>query len=153
MGPLLLRLARTCLDAGATPVVIHHATKGAGRPTTKTTKPLDLDDLAFAGIGEFSRQWLLVNRTKPYCPGSGEHNLLMAVGGSAGHSGCWRLQIQEGMAKAGFGGRTWEVAVRDRDDALPIDLEDDGALFENPGMKGGARYHALCKRSSRNDRR
>ena len=95
VGPLLLRAARTCLDAGATPVVIHHATKSGGKQAASTAKPLELDDLMFSGIGEFARQWLLISRTAPYRPSSGEHKLIMAVGGSAGHSGCWDVRIQE----------------------------------------------------------
>jgi replicative DNA helicase len=111
VGPLLLRAARTCLDAGATPVVVHHATKSGGKQAAASAKPLELDDLMFSGIGEFARQWLLVSRTATYCMGSGEHKLLVTVGGSAGQSGCWQLDIREGTIDADFQGRDWSLKI------------------------------------------
>ena len=36
------------------------------------------------GVGEFVRQWVLVGRRTPYQPGTGAHDLLLTVGGSAG---------------------------------------------------------------------
>lgn len=66
VGPLLLGAAKACLDAGATPVFVHHATKTAGKRTaSKKAESLDLEDLAFAGIGEFARQWLLLDAGLP----------------------------------------------------------------------------------------
>lgn len=113
VGPVLSTVARTCLRAGATPVFVHHATKAT---TKQETRPMDLDDLAFAGIGEFARQWLLVNRSKPFTPGSGQHNLWMSVGGSAGHSSCWELHVDEGTGENQF----WKTTVK------PARLESPG---------------------------
>jgi replicative DNA helicase len=79
VGPLLRRVGQSCLAAGATPVYLHHTTKAAA----SKKEPLDLDDLAFAGIGEYARQWLLVSRREPFEPGAGVHNLHLSVGGSA----------------------------------------------------------------------
>lgn len=110
VGPALRQVARACLAAGATPVLLHHATKTAGK-TADGEKPLDLDGLAFAGIGEFVRQWVLLNRTEEYDVGSGRHRLLMSAGGSAGHSDCWRVDVDEGLLKADFGGRKWHVTI------------------------------------------
>lgn len=106
IGPLLLKAAKACLDAGATPLLLHHATKGAAKKTD--AEPLDLEDLAFAGVGEFARQWLLLNRRQPYQPGSGFHALNLAIGGSAGHSALWSLDINEGKASTPRG---WQVRV------------------------------------------
>jgi replicative DNA helicase len=103
MGPLLRRIGQTCLDAGTTPVLVHHT-----RKSTPKMLP-ELDDLAYAGIAEYVRQWLLVGRTLPYNPGSGDHALVMAAGGSAGHAGCWAVRVQEGNLHADFTGRRWDV--------------------------------------------
>jgi hypothetical protein len=109
MGPLLLRVAQTCLSIGCTPVLLHHF---------KITRrdPLDepqLDDLAFAGIQEFARQWVLLGRREKFVPGSGQHDLWLTVGGSAGHSGCWALHIEKGtITDSGiFTGRRWDVTL------------------------------------------
>jgi hypothetical protein len=79
IGPLLLEVAQVCLDVGCMPVLAHHTVKHSGR----SADPLDLDDLAYAGVAEFARQWLLISRRLPYQPGSGEHKLWLNVGGFA----------------------------------------------------------------------
>ena len=69
--------------------------------------------LAIAGIAEFARQWILLNRRAPFVPDSGRHELRLNVGGSAGHSGSWDVTINEGRLKSDFSGRIWEVQVDD----------------------------------------
>jgi replicative DNA helicase len=119
IGPVLADVSETCMRAGATPVLVHHSTKTAasGKKGTATT----LNDLAFAGIGEFARQWLLVNRRAPYRPGSGVHDLVLSVGGSAGHSAQWRMDIDEGVNDADTpDSRKWNVSVEpDRPEPEP----------------------------------
>src|ERR1019366_9251704 len=61
VGPVLQKMGQACLDAGATPILIHHANKGTTKTTDKVL-PMILDDLSFSGIGEYVRQWLLINR-------------------------------------------------------------------------------------------
>lgn len=110
MGPVLHDFARTCLDQGCTPILAHHAKKG--REKEDRWEPLDLDDLAFAGISEFARQWMLINRRVPYEEGTGRHELWLRVGGSVGFSGLYGLDIAEGEADPLFAGRIWDVKVR-----------------------------------------
>lgn len=111
MGPLLLNIAQTCLDVNCTPVLLHHTKKSS--ENAKNFEPLDLEDLAYAGVAEFARQWILLSRRQPYDPANspGQHKLWLVAGGSAGHSGLWGVDVDEGILDDNFGGRKWVVAV------------------------------------------
>jgi RecA-family ATPase len=117
MGSLLGRVTRVCLDAGATPILIHH-TK---RNVHSSDGILDLGDLSFSGVAEAARQWLLLNRLSAFDPSSGQHHLRIVVGGSAGNCGRWDLEIDEGVAGGDLNGRTWKVVVQ------PCDLADSAS--------------------------
>jgi hypothetical protein len=108
MGPLLMEVGQTCLTNGATPILLHHFKQSAPEPYAVP----DIGDFAFAGFQEYIRQWILMRRRERYVPGTGEHKLWLAVGGSAGHSGEWCLDIREGTASDDFGGRFWDVSVK-----------------------------------------
>jgi hypothetical protein len=107
VGPLLMKAGQACLEVGATPVFVHHMSK----TSQKTAKRPELDNLAWAGISEYARQWLLIGRREQHRAGTGEHRLLFEVGGSAGHSGSWVVDVSEGVLGTGFGGRQWKVSV------------------------------------------
>jgi replicative DNA helicase len=102
MGPLLAQVAQTCFDAGAMPVLVHHS-RGSADPVGVP----DLGQLAFSGIAEFSRQWLLLGHRSRYEPGSGIFELHLVAGGSAGHSGHWPVDIDVGVLDEGLGGTHW----------------------------------------------
>jgi hypothetical protein len=51
----------------------------------------------------------LIGRRAVYEPGSGQHKLWLNVGGSAGHSGTWGIDIDEGIDDDS--GNGWDVTV------------------------------------------
>lgn len=106
-GPLLLSVSRACLDAGATPVIVHHF-KQSG---VETGQMPQLENLAFSGIQEFARQWILIGRRAHFDPATGRHALYLKTGGSVGFGGEWGLDIDEGILRDDFTGRIWDVKL------------------------------------------
>lgn len=105
-GEVLGKLSGLCQELGVTLILVHHAKKSL----STHYEPMELADAAFSGFAEFSRQWLLLSRREKYEPGSGNHRLYLSVGGSAGHSGLWGLDIDEGI---GHDHRHWNVDLLD----------------------------------------
>ncbi len=106
MGSLLHPLAELCESTGCTVLVVHHCKR-----SSKLGDPATLDDIAWSGFAEFSAQWLLLSRRRPYDPGTGHHELWLSAGSRAGDHGLWELDVDEGVVQEPKG-RTWKPAVR-----------------------------------------
>ena len=106
-GRLLRSLGELTQRTGCTLVICHHMRKTRLNPY----EPPELDDIAWAGFQEFTRQWILINRRRQYDPTTpGYHQLWLNVGGSAGHCSLWAVTIEEGTQNDP-GGRRWDVTV------------------------------------------
>jgi hypothetical protein len=125
IGPLLLAVAKTCLAAGCTPALVHHFKLTRRDPYGEP----QLEDLAFAGIQEFSRQWILLGRRSPFDPDNpeGKHELWLSAGGSAGHSLLRAVDVYEGRLADDFTGRTWRVEVFKPTEARAVETDSRGA--------------------------
>ncbi len=110
-GPLLLSIAQACLSVGCTPFFLHHF-RVTRRGADAYAEP-QLSDLAFSGIQEFARQWILLSRRSPFDPEDpeGRHELWLSAGGSAGHSLSRAVNVFEGRLREDFDGRTWRVEI------------------------------------------
>ena len=75
-----------------------------------------MNDLSFAGLREFAAQWLLLNRQRPYEPGTGHNEMWLSAGGRAGHSGLWGVTVEEGVYQPGAE-RSWDVTVSKSEEA------------------------------------
>ena len=113
VGRYLQVIAELVSETGITPILCHHLRKGLAEPF----EPAELEDIAWAGFQEFTRQWMLLNRRSRYEPDRpGDHELWLNVGGSAGHSGQYGLNVEEGSIHDP-GGRHWQVEVLSTSDA------------------------------------
>lgn len=107
VGQYLKAIGDLAQSTGCTPILCHHLKKSINEPY----EPAELENIAWAGFQEFVRQWILLNRRVKYDPDQGgHHELWMSVGGSAGHSGLWGVNIDEGT-RQDAGGRRWEVEL------------------------------------------
>ena len=114
VGPLLKTLGDILKELNCTPIICHHFKKGKLDPHA----PAELEDIAWAGFQEYFRQWCLLNRRIRYEPDrGGHHELWFQVGGSAGHSGLWGLNIDEGTQQTP-GGRYWDVQLTSAGEAF-----------------------------------
>lgn len=112
MGELMAGIIEACQRCGVTLILAHHTKKGVVDPYA----PPELEHIAFAGFAEIARQWILVGRQERYEPGSGRHRLWLNCGGSAGHSSCHAVTVEEG-AFDGVTPRYWSVEILKAEEA------------------------------------
>jgi hypothetical protein len=127
MGPVLDEVARACLEEGCTPIVAHHFVKKREDPYS----PASLEDLAFSGVGQFCRQWMLLARRERYDIESGIHKFTFTYGGSAGHSGEVHLDVDTGQIGEDLNlGRKWLVNVSSPSESLAARQDEERARRE-----------------------
>ena len=129
MGAAYKIVADVLLKDSCTLLLVHHATK-----QLRYGEPMELQHLAYAGLQEFARQFLLLNRQSPY-RGDGVHDLWFSAGGSAGHGGLWDLHVEEGTADENFAGRFWNVVVKDADASTADEIDKRNAAKEEAARK------------------
>ncbi len=117
MGSLLRPLAELCESTGCTVLVVHHCKR-----SQKAGDPATLDDIAWSGFAEFSAQWLLLSRRRPFDPATGHHELWLGAGSRVGNHGLWELDVDEG--------RPHEFSLDVRPHG-PIDGPVDGPLDDS----------------------
>lgn len=134
VGDVLQNLTVLQRDTGAMPVLAAHTNKNI-----PTGQELQLHHIAYAGFGQWARQWLLLNRREAYNreqPGS--HRLYFSFGGSAGHAGSWAIDVEEGDIRDG---REWHYIVRPASEAASEDAQArDDAKAERQRRKEQATY-------------
>lgn len=113
-GSLLRHVSDICQRHGVGLILAHHTRKRGKMKNIANYEPPELDDMAWAGFAEFARQWLLIGRREEFTPGSGEHKLWLSIGGSAGHSALWAVDIEEGVSGRP---RHWKVLLSSPDEA------------------------------------
>jgi len=133
-GELLRSMGDVCADAGCMMMLAVHNKKGKVDPFT----PPELEDIAWAGFQEYFRQWLLLGRRERYEPGTGDHRLWLNVGGSAGHSALWAVDI----------GRSLLVSQRHARRRSP---QRSGGSKGNR-QEGKSRCHAWTRQANRGQR-
>ncbi len=73
MDAALQGLTKLGQDTACTVALVHHFRKGG---QADDENPAGLEELAQSGVGEWARQWLLLQRRTAY-QGDGEHRLWM----------------------------------------------------------------------------
>ena len=119
MGAILKQIGELGDRTGCTIIIAHHTRK---KDRKERYQPTDLEDLAMSGFAEWARQWLLLGRRAEY-EADGKHDLWLNIGGSAGHSGCYVLSIDEGVADDEGAGRKWQTWVSSARERIERDRE------------------------------
>ncbi len=119
VGKKLAELTEVMAETGCTIGIVHHNRKSTGDPFAVP----ELESIAWSGFQEWCRQWILLGRREAYDPEqAGSHKLWLSVGGSAGHSGLWAVDVEEGSRKD-IGGRRWDVTVETASNAIAATIE------------------------------
>jgi hypothetical protein len=110
MGALLEPLSMLCRE-GITVILVHHFRKNSDKDNPE---PCPLSELSQAGVAEWARWWILLQRRSDYA-NDGRHELYCRIGGSEGHSSLWAMDIDEGKKTTAEGDEIltdWKTELR-----------------------------------------
>lgn len=108
VGEKLKVLTKLMQETGCSVVLIHHTRKNTGQKEFSEPR---MENIAYSGLPQWMRQWILIDRREAYDGDNpGSHKLWINIGGSAGHSLFFGLNIEEGT-QSDPNGRRWEVEV------------------------------------------
>ena len=124
VGKKLRELTDIGHETNCTIAIIHHNKKSTVDPFAIP----ELESIAWSGFQEWARQWLLIGRRERYdAENAGSHRMWLNVGGSAGHSGCWSVDIEEGR-RSDPHGRRWDVTVGKASEAIAETIQEREAV-------------------------
>jgi hypothetical protein len=142
MNLLLQPLRKLCESTGCTVLLVHHS-----KHSRKVGDPATLDDVAGSGFAEFSAQWLLLARRRPFEPEKSRPELWLTTGSRVGDRGQWALDVDEGSSNEA-GTRAWKMTlcpattVRAEIDARFVAASEDRRL-----RRRALQFDALCQRT------
>ncbi len=161
MQGLLHAMGDVCRASETTLILVHHTKK-----RNDDHKPAELADVAFSGFKEYFRQWMLLSRRTTYTPPEPNenrlHELWLNIGGSAGHSALYGLNIDEGTYRK----PRWDIEINnatqarvethkretvkniDEDKAIVLEALKDGtiktlAVLRDETKLNGSKYPRL----------
>lgn len=106
MAEALAPLNRIISTTGCSINMVHHNRKVTenryGCPT--------LDEITGSGFAQWARYWILLCKRREWNADTGEHDLWLVTGGSAGFGSTKWVHVREGQPKDP-GGRIWQVTV------------------------------------------
>lgn len=115
VGAALEPLSEIAHNTGCSVVVVAHNTKGRRADQKRYDPPL-LEEVAGAGIDQWTRFWLLLGPRQEWDSDVGQHWQWLRSGGSAGHGNLYAVDVFEGR-QSDQGGRVWEPTVSTATDA------------------------------------
>jgi AAA domain len=149
MAGRMRAVVKALWEEGATTVFVHHS----GR-ALDPGKPMSLGDLLGAGVSEFARSWILVNRLTPFDQQrKGHHELVVSTGTCQGDAELLRVDVNEGLDGSPYsiehkpydpaqqatpkarGKRSTPKDGQPRGDASERILEALGRLAKRPGAR------------------
>lgn len=107
MGQRLLPLNQICSETETTVIVLTHTRKNMRGKTG-----MDIESISGAGVTEFARQWMMVDRIEKFDPNDpdGTHKLRVSCGGAHGFGADFNLTVSEGSYQH-HGERWWSPEV------------------------------------------